>query len=107
MEFVFDIFFEIVTFIADFIGQILSESVEDSLQNKHPVKRTALAVGVGVLSWAVIVALGFAAFILFECVHPILGIIVAVIALFLIVLFFSVIIKLVQAKKNKGKNRNK
>lgn len=90
----------IVSFFAELIGEKLLKSVDDNSGKKNTVRRTVLAVAVGVLSWAVIIALGYAAYLLFELVHPVAGILVALVVLFLIVLFFSVIVKL---RKNKNK----
>ena len=90
----------IVSFFAELIGEKLLKSVDDNSGKKNTVRRTVLAVAVGVLSWAVIIVLGYAAYLLFELVHPVAGILVALVVLFLIVLFFSVIVKL---RKNKNK----
>lgn len=90
----------IVSFFAELIGEKLLKSVDDNSGKKNTVRRTVLVVAVGVLSWAVIIVLGYAAYLLFELVHPVAGILVALVVLFLIVLFFSVIVKL---RKNKNK----
>ena len=90
----------IVSFFAELIGEKLLKSVDDNSGKKNTVRRTVLVVAVGVLSWAVIIVLGYAAYLLFELVHPVAGILVALVVLFLILLFFSVIVKL---RKNKNK----
>lgn len=100
MDLLGEIFLLIVSFFAELIGEKLLKSVDDNSGKKNTVRRTVLVVAVGVLSWAVIIVLGYAAYLLFELVHPVAGIIVALVVLFLIVLFFSVIVKL---RKNKNK----
>lgn len=100
MDLLGEIFLLIVSFFAELIGEKLLKSVDDNSGKKNTVRRTVLVVAVGVLSWAVIIVLGYAAYLLFELVHPVAGILVALVVLFLIVLFFSVIVKL---RKNKNK----
>ena len=100
MDLLGEIFLLIVSFFAELIGEKPLKSVDVNSGKKNTVRRTVLVVAVGVLSWAVIIVLGYAAYLLFELVHPVAGILVALVVLFLIVLFFSVIVKL---RKNKNK----
>lgn len=96
-----DIFLEIVGGIAELIGKTLAVKVDDSLSPKHSIKRIAITIIAGLLTLAVIIALGFAALFLFATSHPVAGFFVAVIVFFLLVLFISVIIKLYQIKRKK------
>ena len=102
MNFIAELLFEpVVTLIADGVGRALSVSGKGRRQSEHTAKRVAFTILAGVLSWTPIIAVGVAAWFLFLDVHPALGIIVAAADLLLIVLFFSVAVKL--AKKNRHK----
>ncbi|MBQ9673648.1 MAG: hypothetical protein IJV39_03380 [Ruminococcus sp.] len=101
MELIGELFIEIVGCIAEIIGQTLAESINDNLQDKYTFKRITIAVIVGILTWALIIALGFATYVLFAKSHPVAGLFVAGGAIFFLVLFISVIIKLNQIKRKK------
>ena len=92
---------ELIGFIAEFIGEMLSVSVEENMQEKHSPKRTVISVIVGIISWAVIIAGGVFSYFLFEYVHPVAGLVLAAVTVFLIALYIAVIIKLIKLKKRK------
>jgi hypothetical protein len=101
MELLGELFIGFVGGIAEIIGQTLAESVDDNLQTNNSFKRIAIAILIGILTWAIIIALGFASYILFALSHPVAGFFVAAAAFFLLLLFVSVIIKLNKIKRKK------
>ena len=101
MELLAEIFMEIVAGIAEIIGSTIAETVGDSLTIRSSIIRVAISVLIGILTWAIIIALGFGSFLLFLAQHPIAGFLVAITAFFFIVLFISVIVKLNKIKKDK------
>lgn len=101
MEIIGELFIEIVGAIAELIGESLAKSIGDDYKTKRPVARCFFAIAIGLLCWAVIGALGFATYVLFVNSHPVAGFLTAVLSLFFIVLFISVIVKLNQIKKKK------
>ena len=96
-----EIFIDLVSYLAEFFGNKLAGSVDNDSKKRHSLSVIPFCIIVGILTAAVTAALGYAAYYLFGNVHPILGIAVGVLAFFIFVLFFSMIIVLI--KKNKKK----
>lgn len=105
MEVLFEIFMEIVVGIAEIIGSTIAETVGDRLTIRSSIRRVAISVLVGILTWAVIIALGFGSFLLFLAQHPIAGCLVAITTFFLIALCICVIVKLNKIIKDKTYNQ--
>ena len=101
MEILGEIFIEIVSIIAEIIGEELAQAVDNEISCKSSFKRILIAIISGLLCWAIIGALGFATYVLFINSHPIAGFFVAITTFFFLILFISVIIKLNQIKKKK------
>ncbi len=101
MEVLGEIFIWIVGGIAEIIGGNVAENLGD--KTKNPVKGVIIAVISGLVTWAAIIALGFATFYLFSKDLSIAGFAVGLAAFFLIVLFVAVVVTLI---KRKGKNHN-
>lgn len=101
MEFLGELFIEIIGGIAEIIGEELMESVNDDFSGKRPFIKSLIAIISGLLCWAIIGALGFATYVLFASSHPVAGFFVAVATFFFLTLFIAVIAKLNKIKKNK------
>lgn len=101
MEVLGEIFIWIVGGIAEIIGGTVAENIGD--KSKSSVKGVIIAVIIGLVTWAAIIALGFAMFYLFAKDLAFAGFAVGLAAFLLIVLFVAVVVTLIQRK---GKNHN-
>lgn len=99
MEVLGEIFIWIVGGIAEIIGGTVADNL--GYKTKNPVKGVIIAVIGGLVTWVVIIGLGFATFYLFSKDVAIAGFAVGLAAFFLIILFIAVVVTLI---KRKGKN---
>lgn len=94
---------EIVIWIAGGVAEIIGGTVAENLgdKTKNSVKGVIIAVIIGLVTWAVIIVLGFATFYLLSKDLAIAGFTVGLAAFFLIVLFIAVVVTLINRKGQK------